>query len=80
MVHHYFCFHEAGVKKVADLALLLIKVLPNSASYSNKADDFMQSWRREMYGENWGPLFEVQESYVIIVGSKESIQGQKLGM
>lgn len=78
MVHHYF--NEADFTKVADLALLLIKVLPDSAYYSNKADDFMQSWRREMYGENWGPLLEVKERYVIMMGSKESIQRQNSGL
>lgn len=55
--------NDAGVKRLTDLAPLLIEAVPESGSYSNEADSFMRGWRREMYGVNWSRLLEVKDKY-----------------
>lgn len=55
--------NDAGVKKLTELSKLLLDAVPDSGSYSNEADAFMQDWKREMYGEHWHGLLEVKERY-----------------
>ena len=51
------------VELLTDLSPLLIDVAPESASYSNEGDMFMEGWQGEMYGENWARLLGVKERY-----------------
>jgi FAD/FMN-containing dehydrogenase len=51
------------VDLLSSLSPLLTDVAPDSASYSNEADIFMEGWHGEMYGPSWDRLLEVKERY-----------------
>ncbi|ORY68519.1 uncharacterized protein BCR38DRAFT_335484 [Pseudomassariella vexata] len=42
---------------------LLIHAAPNSVSYSNEADPYIENWHKEIYETHWNRLVNIREKY-----------------